>query len=54
MAQLVERSLPFPEVRSSYPDTGTIYFEHLLSIELKLENENEKRLLRMTHFLERD
>ena len=31
MAQLVEWSLPIPEVRGSNPDTGKIYFEHLFT-----------------------
>ena len=31
VAQLVERSLPTPEVRGSNPDIGKIYIEHLLS-----------------------
>ena len=37
VAQLVEQSLPTPEVRSSNPVIGKIYIEHLLSTVLKFE-----------------
>ena len=32
IAQLVERSLPIPEVHSSNPVIGKIYIEHLFSV----------------------
>ena len=35
MAQLVERSLPTPEVRGSNPDSSKTNIEHLLRTEIK-------------------
>ena len=37
VAQLVERSLPTPEVRGLNPVIDKIYSKHLLSTELKFE-----------------
>ena len=46
MAQLVKRSLPIPEVRSSNPVIGKIYIKHLftclLSTVMKSENKSKE------------
>ena len=38
VAELVERSLPIPEVRESNPGIAKNYIEHLLATALKDEN----------------
>ena len=43
VAQLVERSLPTPEVRGSKPVIGKFYMEHLLSTATKRRKEKKKR-----------
>ena len=42
MAQLVERSLPTPNVRGSNPVIGKIDIEHFLSTVLKRRKEKKK------------
>ena len=42
MAQLVERSLPIPEVRGSNPDIGKIYIEHLFTVSIEKMKIKEK------------
>ena len=43
VAQLVERSLPTPEVRSSNPVIGEIFLQHcLLSTALKRQNKEKE------------
>ena len=41
VTQLVERSLPIPEVRGSNPAIGKNYIEHLLSTGLKRRNKEK-------------
>ena len=43
VAQLVERSLPSPEVRGLNPVNGKIYFEHLLSTVNCIEEKKIKK-----------
>ena len=41
MTQLVERSLPTPDVRGSNPVIGEIYLIHLFTINLNDENKEK-------------
>ena len=38
LAQLEDRSLPTPEVRSSNPVTRKLFIEHLLTVKTKIKN----------------
>ena len=53
MAQLVERSLPIPEVLSSKPVIGKIYIEHLSTLNSK-KDEKRKKKPGMAHLKNRD
>ena len=48
VTQLVERSLPTPEVHCSNPVIGKIYIECLLQILLKRQKARKKRPINVT------
>ena len=49
VAHLVERSLPIPEVRSSNPDIGKFYIEHLFTISCIEKTKIKKKRPVMSH-----
>ena len=50
VAQLVERSLPIPEVRGSNPVIGKIYIEHLFTVNSFEKTKIKKKSPGIAHF----
>ena len=54
MAQLVERSLPIPEVSSSNPVIGKIYIEHCFTVNCIEKTKIKKKRPGTAHFFKKN
>ena len=53
VAQLVEWSLPIPEIRGSNPDIDKIYIEHLFTVSCAEKTKIKKKKTGMAHFFKK-